>query len=143
MNVYVPGAIRRAGGRAEYRQLPEYKAYQRAYNHTPEHKAEKKAYNQAYNHTPEYKAKKKAYNQAYNHTPEHKAEKKAYNKAYNHTPEYKAKKKAYMKTPEQCKCGTWSTKSNIRAHQRSAKCKQLIEGRDFTANKVDQSIGKQ
>jgi hypothetical protein len=82
-------------------QTPEYKAYQKAYRRSPEAKAKRKARQQ----TPEYKAKQKAHEQS----PEGKAKQKAYRqspkykayqKAYEQSPEYKAKKKAYKQSPE-------------------------------------------
>lgn len=50
VNVYIPGAMKRAGGR---------QAYMKAQNAKPERKAKKKTYNQK----PESKAKRKAYSQ--------------------------------------------------------------------------------
>ena len=57
-------------------------------------------------------------------------------KAYNQKPEIKAQKKAYNNKPEvkahnnkpvQCTCGKWSTMNHIKRHQKSNKCKKIIE----------------
>ena len=124
VNKYVPGAMRRAGGKKAYMKLPEAKAQEKTRRQTPEYKAyqqipEVKERKKALNKTPEYRKKKKAHQQ----TPEYKASEKA----RQQTPEYKAKTKAYQQTPIQCACGKWSTFGNIKRHQRTNTCKTIIE----------------
>ena len=48
--------------------------------------------------------------------------------AYEKTPEYREKKKV-RNTPIQCACGKWSTRQNIKRHQRTNKCKTIIEAK--------------
>ena len=59
VNKYVPGAIRRAGGKTAYEKTPEYMEKAKARRQTPEYKASEKARKQ----TPKYKAERKASNQ--------------------------------------------------------------------------------
>ena len=72
-------------------KVEEWKAKRRAYNkardQTPEHKARVKAYQQS--------QKYKAYQKARNQTPEFKAHRKAWHKARDKTPERKAAQKSY------------------------------------------------
>ena len=80
----------------------------------------KKAYMQMRSALPAVKAKQKLYHQSEKH------------QAHCHTPEYIAQKKAYDQTPVLCACGTWSRKGDIRRHQRTKKCKRLIESQVAT-----------
>ena len=68
-------------------------AYNKAYQQTPEQKAQQKVYKQ----TPKYKAQQKAYNDARNETPEHKEYMRVYDKKRRETPEYQAQQKVYQK----------------------------------------------
>ena len=68
-------------------------AYNKAYQQTPEQKAQQKVYKQ----TPKYKAQQKVYNDARNETPEHKEYMRVYDKKRRETPEYQAQQKVYQK----------------------------------------------
>lgn len=69
------------------KQTPQYKAYEKAYNKAYQQTPEYKAYDKARNQTPEYKA----YHRARKQTQEY----KAYEKARNQTPDRKAYTQAY------------------------------------------------
>ena len=58
--------------------------------------------------------------------------KKAYRQTRGQTPEFKANESARKLVPVLCTCGIWSTKQNIKAHQRTKKCKRRIESQVAT-----------
>ena len=102
-------------------RTPEYKAYQKAYQQTPEYKAKANARYQR--QTPEYRAKALAKTKAYQQTPEY----KVYIKAYQQTPEYKAKAKVRGKARRQ----TLEYKARAKAAQQ--KWRESPEGRRYSA----------
>ena len=71
---------------------------------------------------------KKMYEQMQNALPEAKVKQKA----RNQTSKVKAQQKANKQIPALCACGTWSSKGDIRQHQRTKKCKRLIESQVAT-----------
>ena len=102
-------------------RTPEYKAYQKAYQQTPEYKAKANARYQR--QTPEYRAKALAKTKAYQQTPEY----KVYIKAYQQTPEYKAKAKVRGKARRQ------TLEYKARAKVAQQKWRESPEGRRYSA----------
>jgi len=128
VNEYIPGAMRRAGGRTAYMKAynatPEQKAKVKKYHQTPEGKASLKKANDKYLQTPGAIAKRKAYYQR----PDVKARHNAHSKKRQQRPEVKAKLKAQRAIKTPCNvCGFLSTPQNLSRHQKTKKCEKHLK----------------
>lgn len=128
VNQFIPGAMRRAGGKKAYMKAynatPEQKAKVRKYQQTPGGKAANKKASEKYEQTPGAIANRKAYYQR----PDVKARKNARQRERLQKPEVKAKDKAKRAIKRPCNvCGFLSRPCNLSRHQGTKKCQNYLK----------------